>query len=182
VHGSRRSLHEDGEVGWVDEALNRHEGSCYPCLVQWVYKATSAKVDYVSTLILADRRGFLCRSAHSDNGAWVSNVRDVSAGDLIHFYYVRPGKKPGELGSFEVLAAGDHQNPDFFGDCVDGTAICRVKDPALIKHLVGLGGYQPDPILHSFTGWPIRKVGPAAKYHPAMFTARATLQQYDPGR
>jgi hypothetical protein len=149
--------------------------------VQWVYKATTAKIDYVSTLILADKRGFLCRSAYSEKSAWVSNVRDVSIGDVMHVYYVRPGRKPGELGAFEVLAAADHQRPDFFGDRVDETALCRVKDPTFLKHLENLGGYRPDPVLHCFTGWPIRKIGPAPPYDPKMFSGQATLQRYDAG-
>jgi hypothetical protein len=40
--------------------------------VQWVYKATTTKVDYVPTLILADKRRLLCRSAYSDGGGWVT--------------------------------------------------------------------------------------------------------------
>ena len=148
--------------------------------VEWVYKATLSKVDYVPTLILAERRGFLCRSAYLERGAWVSNVRDVKTGHIIHFYFVRPGKSPAELGSFEVLAAGAHERPDFFGDLVDDTALYTVKDPALIEHLASLGGYLPDPTLGRFTGWPIRKLGRAPKYDAAMFTARATLQRYVP--
>jgi hypothetical protein len=149
-------------------------------VVQWVYKATNSKVDYVSTLILADRRGFLCRSAYLDGGTWVSNVRDLSTGDVLHFYFVRPGKKPGELGSFEVISASAHQQPDLFGERVAGTALYAVAAPAFVEHLAGLGGYLPDPIIGRFTGWPIRRIGPAQKYDPTMFSARATLQRYEP--
>jgi hypothetical protein len=148
--------------------------------MQWVYKATNKKVDSGATLILVDRRGFLCRSAYQDNRAWASNVRDVKAGHVIHVYYMRHGKTPGELGSFEVIEPTAHVRPELFGDRVEGTALYAVTDPQFIQHLVGLGGYAPDPVLGRFTGWPVRGVSRSPSYDPKMFTARATLQRYEP--
>ena len=149
--------------------------------MEWVYKANESKIDHVSTLILADRRGFLCRSAYLENGAWVSNVREVKTGDVLHFYYARSGKPAHEFGSFEVILPDVHPRPEVFGDRVEETALYRVKDPGFAEMLTTLdgGGYLRDPVLRDFTGWPFRKVGRAPKYDPRMFTARATLQPYE---
>lgn len=147
--------------------------------MQWVYKATDLKLDHAGTMMLADRKGFLCRSAYEEKTrTWADNVRDVSPGDTIHFYYSKNGKVS-PIGSFEVVVPGDdHPTKTAFGEQVPGSALYVVADPTFIKRLDTHGAYKEDPVLGKFTGWALRTAGKAPPYHPRMFKNMTTLQKY----
>jgi len=142
-------------------------------MAEWFYKATNKKLDYVGTLLLAER-GFLCRSAYTNVDHWVANVQSVAFGDVIHFYFI--GRKPTPLGAFEVIrrnafkiAKSTPTQHDFTGP-VSGCALYEVVDPSFIAKLDPAGGYKPDHKLGKYTGWLLRKLGPAAPA-PAKFLA-----------
>jgi hypothetical protein len=150
-------------------------------MTEWFYKARNTKLDHVGTLLLANR-GFLARSAHTSTGGWVPNVQSVGFGDVIHFYFI--GRRgPAPLGAFEVIKREDFQTAkstptaDDFSGPVPGSAIYEVVDPSFITKLDPDGAYQPDPKLGKFTGWLIRKIGPAAAAPPKFMSERGTLLQ-----
>jgi hypothetical protein len=147
-------------------------------MAAWFYKATNTKLDSHGTLILTNR-GFLCRSAYTRAPAWVPNVRKVAFGDVINFYFI--GRNPHPLGAFEVIRRDDFTitKPvparDNFEGPVDGCALYAVIDPAFIAELDPEGRYKLDPKLERFTGWLIRKVGPAAKAPAKFLSEEPTL-------
>jgi hypothetical protein len=132
---------------------------------EWFYKATNAKLDYVGTLLLAER-GFLCRSAYTSVDHWAANVQGVSFGDVIHFYF--RGQKAHPLGAFEIIRREDFKiaksqpTADDFAGPVPGCALYEVIDPTFIAKLDPDGDYEPDHKLGRYTGWLLRKAGPAA--------------------
>jgi hypothetical protein len=140
---------------------------------EWFYKATNAKLDQHGTLILSNR-GFLCRSAYTSKHAWVPNVQAVEFGDVVNFYFI--GRKPNPLGAFEVIRrehfkiAKPTPKADDFAGPVSGCALYEVVDPTFITTLDPDGAYEPDPKLRKYTGWLLRKSGPAAPA-PSKFLA-----------
>lgn len=145
--------------------------------MDWVYRATRSKIDAISTMILADKRGFLCRTARSGAGAWATNVKAVAVGDLLHFYYTQAGKKPREFGAYEVLDPSSHDRPELFGKQVEGTALFEVAPGELTNYLEAVGGVV-DPIADVFTGWVIKRVGRSPAFDAKLFTGMNTLQEY----
>jgi len=145
---------------------------------EWFYKATNEKLDYVGTLLLA-KRGFLCRSAYTRAEHWVANVQRVSFGDTIHFYFI--GRKPTPLGAFEVIWRDNYNiaksapTANDFAGPVPGCALYEVVDPSFIADLDPDGGYEPDPRLGKYTGWLLRKLGPAAAAPPKFLKETPTL-------
>jgi hypothetical protein len=144
----------------------------------WFYKATNAKLDYVGTLRLLNR-GFLCRSAYVKGGSWASNVQAVAFGDVVHIYFI--ARKPRALGAYEIIRREDFaiEKPtpkasDFTGP-VSGCALYQVADPTFIHELDPDGGYNPDPTLSVFTGWLLRRVGPAADAAAKFLSEQSTL-------
>ena len=142
-------------------------------MAEWFYKATNRKLDYHGTLMLTNR-SFLCRSAYTKVKHWVANVQAVAFGDVIHFYFI--ARKPIPLGAFEVIRQDDFKitkpspTPNDFTGPVPGCALYEVVDPSFIVELDPDGGYAPDPKLGKYTGWLLRKIGPAAPA-PAKFLA-----------
>jgi hypothetical protein len=134
--------------------------------------------DYVGTLLLANR-GFLCRSAHTKVKSWVANVQGVDFGDLIHFYFI--GRKLTPLGAFEIVRREDFQNTkgqptgDDFTGPVPGCALYEVAEPSFIQKLDPDGGYKPDPVLRTYTGWLLRKSGAAAPAPTKFLSETPTL-------
>jgi hypothetical protein len=132
---------------------------------EWFYNATNAKLDHFGTLLLASR-GFLCRSAYTSGKTWTANMQSVTFGDVINFYFV--GRKPSPFGAFEVIRREDFKiakptpTADDFAGPVPGCALYEVSDPSFIENLAPDGEYAPDPGLGKYTGWLIRKIGPAA--------------------
>lgn len=145
--------------------------------MEWVFRATRSKVDSLSTMILADKRGFVCRTGRTVAGAWAPNVQAVAVGDTLNYYYVQAGKKAREFGLYEVIAADAHDRPELFGAQVEGSTLYEVAPGELHDYLDQLGGYTPDPITGTYTGWLIRRVSRAMPYDAKMFTGLATLQQ-----
>jgi hypothetical protein len=147
-------------------------------MADWFYKATNKKLDKVGTLLLANR-GFLCRSAYNVEKNWIANVQGVAFGDVIHFYFI--GRKPAPLGAFEVIRRDDFKiaksvptQADFTGP-VPGCALYEVVDPTFITKLDPDGGYKPDHKLGRYTGWLLRKSGPAAPAPPKFLAETPTL-------
>lgn len=145
--------------------------------MDWVYRATRSKIDAISTMILADKRGFLCRTARSGAGVWASNVKNVVVGDLLHFYYTQAGKKPREFGAYEVVSPEGHDRPELFGAQVEGTALYEVAPGELHDYLEAVGGVM-DPITDVYTGWVIKRVGRSPAFDAKLFTGMNTLQEY----
>ncbi|WP_438042982.1 hypothetical protein [Sorangium sp. So ce128] len=129
---------------------------------QWVYKATSARVDYQGTENLAHSYKFLCRSAFTRKGARPARVREVMSDDTIHFYYRLDDGKVKIIGSFRVIDGGTVY-PDQFSGYAAGAALVGVKETnARLIHLLEKDhrsdpnkGYVRDPVLKIFTGWAI---------------------------
>jgi len=134
-------------------------------MTEWFYKATNTKLDHHGTLLLANR-GFLCRSAYTKSKRWVANVQSVSFGDVLHFYFI--GRKPHPIAAYEIIRREDFKidkptpAADDFDGPVDGCALYEVLDPSFIAKLDPEGAYKPDPKLAKYTGWLLRKTGPAA--------------------
>lgn len=146
--------------------------------MEWVYRATRNKVDAFSTMILADKRGFLPRTARSGGGVWGPHVKTVAVGDVIHFYYVQAGKKPRELGAYEVLAPESHERPELFGAALEDSAIYEVSPGELTDYLEAVGSVM-DPIKDVFTGWIVKRIGRCPAFDAKLFTGMSTLQPYD---
>jgi hypothetical protein len=113
---------------------------------------------------LAEKWGFLCRSAFADTEdsrlVHIANVQHVELGDIIHLYYSMHGNRQ-KIGSFVV--ADDKR---YGAELVESTCLQKVTDPSLIVHLDSLNAqepddgeqYKPDPKLGVFTGWRIKKL------------------------
>lgn len=149
-------------------------------MAEWFYKATNKKLDYAGTLLLA-KRGFLCRSAYTKVDKWVANVKSVAFGDVIHFYFRGPNSRP--IGAFEVIRREDFKivkptptASDFVGP-VAGCALYEVVDPSFISKFDPKGEYEPDHKLGNYTGWLLRKVGPAAPAPPKFLKEMPPLVQ-----
>jgi hypothetical protein len=104
---------------------------------EWLYKARDRarsgdlRPSYEATRSFIVDDGLLARSARtrSDKQAWISNVRNVLEGDVIHVFYkqhVRPRVR--FIGSFRVRDPGDAR---FDPSC----ALAVVKDPLLEERL-----------------------------------------------
>ncbi len=147
-------------------------------MTDWFYKATNKKLDYVGTLLLAER-GFLCRSAYTKAEHWAANVQAVEFGDRIHFYFI--GREPTPLGAFEVIRREDFKiakptpTADDFAGPVPGCALYEVVNPGFIAKLDPDGGYEPDLKLARYAGSLLRKVGPAAPAPPKFLAEQPTL-------
>lgn len=132
---------------------------------QWVYKATSARIDYLGTENLAATYNFLCRSAFTRKGARPARVREVMPGDTIHFYYRLNDGTVQTIGSFCVVDGGKNY-PDRFSGYVAGTALVGVRETSgKLIHLLEKDhqtdpnrGYVRDPVLKVFTGWAIEEL------------------------
>jgi hypothetical protein len=138
-------------------------------VTEWFYKTTPTKAGFDDTRRLAKRDGFVCRSAHEKNEAWVESVQAPVIGDTLHFYFVEQRRSPRPIGSFEIIAAEAHAEPSRFGEQVDTTALFRVKDPGFASQLRAFGDYQPDPVVKDFTGWllkPLASLPPAFEQTP----------------
>lgn len=147
--------------------------------MEWVYKATETKLDHIGTLLLADRDGFLCRSAYEENLSWADNVRLVDTGDTIHFYFIKKNGKVAPIGTFiVVIPDAAHPRKNAFGVRVAETALFRVADPAFILRRDPEGAYKIDPVIGDYTGWPLRLAGKPPPYDTRMFKGMTTLQRY----
>ncbi len=153
---------------------------------QWVYKATPALASYEDTLDLAKRNNFLCRSAFGrakdgGPGSPAKLVAEVAVGDLIHFYFSHGNGRINTLGSFEVHTPDRYPGsfealPDF------GALVAVIESPENARFIERLGrGYEPDPKLDRFTGWPIERIAGAdtPKFEQQLFpSAQSGLCPY----
>lgn len=146
--------------------------------MDWLYKATNSKLDRINTMLLADRRGFLCRSAYDAARSSADNVRHVAFGDTIHFYFVEKGKAF-DIGAFVVLHREEHPTPNLFGEVVPETALHIVEEPEFITKLDQHGAYQADPVIGKITGWLLRRIGKPMKYDGKRFPGQSTLVRFE---
>lgn len=145
--------------------------------MRWLYKAAQSKLDYPGTLLLADR-GFLCRSAHEAKDLTrADNVRKVKLGDELHVYYSGRGKVR-DIGAFDVIEPKDHPTPSVFGEIVPDTALHVVEKPEFLTAIDTAGEYAPDPIVHKYTGWILRRRGRPLPYAASFFPGQMTLVPY----
>lgn len=145
-------------------------------MAQWLYKVTKSRLDAPGVIVLADKRGFFCRSAYEEKTrGWADNVQHVAISDVINFYYVHRTDKVSELGAFEVIPRERHPKPERFGERVDGSALYVVDDDAFLRQIDTQEAYRPDPVVGKFTGWLLHRVGKAPKYDPKMFPGMGTL-------
>jgi hypothetical protein len=139
----------------------------------WFYKAASSKLDQPGTVLFASK-GFLARSAHDlKNRSAAERVRQVEAGDVVHFYYVKSGKSSA-IGAYTVVDKLD--SAPWVREPIEGTALFKV-DTAFVRAVDTAGVYEQDPVLHAFTGWLIKRIGPALPYEASRFPGQTTLVQ-----
>lgn len=137
----------------------------------WFYKAASSKLDQAGTVLLA-AKGFLARSAHDlKNRSAAERVKQVEFGDTIHFYYVKKGK-PSAIGAFTIVESVE--SAAWVREPIAGTALFKV-DTAFIRSIDSEGTFEPDPVLHTFTGWLVKRIAPALPYDAARFPGQTTL-------
>ena len=147
--------------------------------MEWAYKATVKQVDRAGTVMLANR-GLLCRPVHEKTGVISDVSRAVAIGDVIHMYYTGvPGKTP-EIGSFEVITKDKHPKPEVFGDLFPETSLYAVLDESLIREVDIQGRYEEDRVLNQYTGWIIRKLGPAKPFDAKVFRGQSVLVRLEP--
>lgn len=148
---------------------------------EWLYRASNAQEDRASTLEIAQKFGFICRSAYIDaeRPALIPLVREVDLGHLIHLYFVSArGGQP--LGTFRVVGPGNHPHKEQFGPAVKGAFTLRsVAESELQDHLIKCEGYARDPRLATYCGWPVVPDDrPAPRYVPGLFPGRNSLVAY----
>jgi hypothetical protein len=155
-------------------------------MAEWLYKARGRaasgkpRPDYEATRAFAVSEGILCRSACTEEGAWIANVGAVDAGNVIHVFYRQhvPERQIRVVGSFRVRDPGDarlHWKCD----------LAVVKDPVLASRLrIAYGTADDAPV----TGW---LVEPALDVHTPtpkepevkdFLAGRATLRRYHEDR
>jgi hypothetical protein len=152
-------------------------------MAEWFYKATSTKLDHVGTRMLINK-GFLCRSAYSNGGKFIANVREVAPSDLIRIYFRGGNAKFLHVGDYRVVTPEERGMTAMFGGLVPETrALYFVEDDALVKKWDPKGEYQPDPTLKKLTGFVIEQVAstPPQKVQLAKFEREtATLVAHQP--
>ncbi len=144
-------------------------------MTEWFYKAVPSKANYEDTRLLAKKDGFLCRSAHTKNGALVEELRGPAIGDVLHFYFVEQRRTPRPLGSFDIVGAEGHPHAAWLGAQVEGTALFRVTNPGFASQLRAFSEYDEDSVFKEFTGWLLKMQKSAPPPLPtAMLLGRAT--------
>jgi len=144
-------------------------------LTEWFYKAVPTKATYDDTRLLAKKDGFLCRPAHTKNGALVEDFRGPAIGDILHFYFVEQRRAPRPLGSFDIVGAEGHPHAAWLGPQVPETALFRVTNPGFASQLKAFGDYHEDTVFNEFTGWLLKLLKtPPPSLPNAMLIGRAT--------
>lgn len=123
---------------------------------EWLYRASGAKAGPEATRELADQFGFICRSAFvdADKEQMIANVGRVDFGDVIHLYFVDDAGGR-SLGAFRLVGPNRHPHGEYFAGAVAKTRLRRVADGPLREELQRHDGYERDPRLHEFCGWPV---------------------------
>lgn len=143
---------------------------------EWLYRASNAKADSDATRGLVDRFGFIHRSAFADatKKQMIANVAKVGVGDIIHLYFVE-GEAGHPLGAYRVVAPFRHPNGALFTAAIPKTSLRRVADAGL-KDELKAAGYEPDPQVGEFCGWPvIADEHRSPSYLAALFPGRNAL-------
>lgn len=120
----------------------------------WLYKARDVaasgepRPDADRTRAFAFEDGILCRSAYTragDRSAWIPNVQNVDAGDILLLFFRQIAAQPSILflGSFRVREPGDTRLNE---DC----DLAVVKDPGVEERLRAAYGI---PLDEPVTGW-----------------------------
>ncbi len=123
---------------------------------EWLYRASGAKAGSEATRELAEGYGFICRSAFAEAAKeqMIANVGRVDFGDVIHLYFVDDGGGR-SLGAFRLVGPNRHPHAEYFAGAVPKTRLRRVAEGPLQAQLRAQEGYEPDPRLHEFCGWPV---------------------------
>jgi len=144
-------------------------------LAEWFYKLVPSKAAYEDTRLLARKSGFLCRSAHTQKGAMVDELRGPAVSDTLHLYFAEPRKTARPLGSFEIVGPEAHEHPEWFGSRVEGTALHAVDDPGFASQLRAFKDYAADPKLEKFTGFILKPISASPPVlPPELVLARVT--------
>jgi hypothetical protein len=145
---------------------------------EWLYRASNAKADSEVTRGFIERFGFIHSNAFADptKKQMMANVPKVGVGDIIHLYCVdADGGHP--LGGYRVVAPFRHPNGALFTAAVPKTCLRRIADPEL-REALKAAGYEPDPQLGEFVGWPVvadEEEHRSPSYLAALFPGRNTL-------
>jgi hypothetical protein len=125
-------------------------------VAEWFYKLIPSRATYDDTRLLARKSGFLCRSAHTQKGALVEDLRGPVVGDTVHYYFAEQRKTPRAVGSFEIVAPDAHEHPEWFGEKVEGTALYAVADAGFASQLRAFKDYSEDGTVGAFTGFVLK--------------------------
>ncbi len=124
---------------------------------EWLYRASTSKEGLEATRALIQDYGFICRSAFVDGEKeqMIPHVGQVAFGDLIHLYFV-DAKLGVALGAYRVVGPHNHPRPELFAAGVKRALTLRtVADGELADKLRASEGYEPDPRLAAYCGWPV---------------------------
>lgn len=144
---------------------------------EWLYRASDAKAGADATRALADEFGFVCRNAFADaeQPKLIANVANVRFADIIHLYFVdADGGR--SLGAFRVVGPNRHPNAEHFGAAVPKTTLRRVAAGSLRDRLQDLPGYEADPRIGAYCGWPVvREERSSPSFVRELFPGRSAL-------
>lgn len=144
-------------------------------MAEWFYKVIPSKATYDDTRRLARKSGFLCRTAHTQKGALVEDLRGPALGDTIHFYFAEQRRTPRALGSFELVAPDAHEHPEWFGERIEGTAMYSVADAGFASQLRAFKDYPEDGTVGKFTGFLLKETSASSPVlPPEMVLGRVT--------
>jgi hypothetical protein len=144
-------------------------------VAEWFYKLIPSKASYDDTRLLAKKSGFLCRSAHTQKGAIIDELRGPALGDTIHYYFAEQRKTARPLGSFEIIGPQAHEHPEWFGAQVEGTALHAVEAPGFASQLRAFKDYAADPTVEKFTGFILKPTSTSPPVlPPELVLARVT--------
>ena len=108
--------------------------------------------------MLADVYGFIARSLHDEGKHVVADATMMRPGDVVHFFYSRSqaGKDVHAIGTFGVTTPELHPRPELFGEAIPDTGLFTVVGLKLVAKLDEMRpGYEVDPVLGVWCGWPI---------------------------
>ena len=148
---------------------------------EWLYRANTSKEGLEVTRGLLRDYGFLVRNAYveGEKEQMIPHVAQVAFRDLIHVYFVDPSGGTA-LGCYRVVGPNNHPRPELFAAGVTGASTLRRVAPGeLADHLRDSGGYDPDPRLATYCGWPVvpdERRSPI--YSPSLFPGRNSIAQY----
>jgi len=148
---------------------------------EWLYRASTSKEGQEVTRGLLETYGFIVRSAYAegDKELMIAHVAQIGFGDVIHLYLAGTGGSV-TLGAFRIVGPNNHPRPELFASGVKGALTLRTVAPGeLDDHLRETKGYEPDPRLAAYCGWPVvPDERPSPTYNSSRFPGRSTIAPY----